>query len=66
VPILDDHDGTEFTVADPAGAGLAEITREDLTEVWKLGAKKGVLWAGSIWVRRREAVITRGSAGTIH
>jgi hypothetical protein len=59
-------DGTEFTVADPAREGLMEITRDGLTDLWKLGAKKGVLWAGSIWVRRREAVITRGATKTIH
>jgi len=66
VLILDDHDGTEFTVADPAGQGLVKFTRAELTRCWAKGAKKGVKWAGSIWVRRREPVITRGSAGTIH
>jgi hypothetical protein len=52
VLILDDHDLTEFTVADPAGAGLVKFTRDELEEAWKLGAKKGAKWAGSIWVRR--------------
>jgi hypothetical protein len=66
VLILDDHDGTRFTVADPAGEGLAEVTREELTAAWETGAKKGVKWAGSIWVRRREPVIVRGEAGRIH
>jgi hypothetical protein len=66
VLILDDHDGTRFTVADPAGEGLAEVTREELTTAWETGAKKGVKWAGSIWVRRREPVIVRGAVGTIH
>jgi hypothetical protein len=53
VLIIDDHDGTEFTVADPAGNGLAKFTRDGLAEAWNLGAKKGVKWAGSIWVRGR-------------
>jgi hypothetical protein len=66
VLILDDHDGTKFTVADPAGDGLVKFTRTALEAEWNLGAKKGVLWAGSIWVRRREPVITRGPARTLH
>jgi len=50
VLVIDDHDGTKYTVADPAGDGLVEFTRADLEEAWKLGARKGVKWAGSLWV----------------
>lgn len=66
VLILDDHDGTEFTVADPAGGGLVKYTREELTAAWKLGAKKGVKWTGSIWVRRSEPAIVKMTSRTLH
>lgn len=48
VIVLDDHDLTEFTLADPAGDGRVKVTRDELTEQWKLGAKKGVKWVGTI------------------
>lgn len=48
VSILDDHDLTEFTLADPAGDGLVTLTRAGLTEAWKLGAKKNVKWVGTV------------------
>ena len=63
---VDDHDGTRFTVADPAGDGLVMMTRGELTDLWQKGAKKNVKWAGTIWVRRREPVITTRTAGTLH
>jgi hypothetical protein len=50
VIVLDDHDLTEFTLADPAGDGLVTFKRDELTEAWKLGAKKGVKWVGTISV----------------
>ncbi len=51
VIILDDHDLIEFTLADPAGAGLVKLDRHELTEAWTLGAKKGVKWVGTVSVR---------------
>lgn len=51
VLVIDDQDDV-ITVADPAGAGLVKFTRDKLTAAWKLGAKKGVKWAGSIWTWR--------------
>ncbi|MBE7483202.1 MAG: hypothetical protein HS104_24915 [Polyangiaceae bacterium] len=54
VIILDDHDLTEFTVADPAGEGLVKVTRDELTETWKLGARKNVKWVGTVSARDRE------------
>ena len=48
VMLLDDHDLTAFTLADPAGDGLVRFTRAELTEAWKLGAKKGVKWVGTV------------------
>ncbi len=51
VIILDDHDLTELTLADPAGDGLVKLTRGELTEAWKLGALKGVTWVGTVSAR---------------
>lgn len=69
VLVIDDQDDV-ITVADPAGAGVVKFTRDNLMAAWKLGARKGVLWVGSIWVRWREPVIRRasvnGATGTIH
>lgn len=48
VSILDDHDLTEFTLADPAGEGLVKLTRAELTASWKLGAKKNATWVGTV------------------
>lgn len=53
VIILDDHDLTEFTLADPAGEGLVKLTRAELAEAWKLGAKRGVRWVGTVSGRER-------------
>ena len=50
--ILDDHELTEFTLADPAGSGLVMLHRGELTEAWKLGARKGVTWVGTVSARR--------------
>ncbi|MCA9595420.1 MAG: hypothetical protein KC776_19030 [Myxococcales bacterium] len=52
VIILDDHELTEFTLADPAGSGLVMLHRGELTEAWKLGARKGVTWVGTVSARR--------------
>jgi hypothetical protein len=60
VLVLDDHDLAEFTLADPAGEGLVKFTRDELNEAWNLGAKKGVKWAGSIWVRRSVEAVPGG------
>jgi hypothetical protein len=54
VILLDDHDLAEFTVADPAGDGLVKLTRAELTEAWKLGARKNARWVGTISGRRVE------------
>ncbi|MBI3200090.1 MAG: hypothetical protein HYZ29_01025 [Myxococcales bacterium] len=51
VIIVDDHDLTEFTLADPAGAGLVRFTRDELTKAWQLGAKRGVTWVGTVSAR---------------
>lgn len=51
VIIVDDHDLTEFTLADPAGAGLVKFTRDELTKAWKLGARQGVRWVGTVSAR---------------
>lgn len=55
VILLDDHDLNEFAVADPAGDGLVKFTRDELSEAWKLGAKKNVRWVGTISARARES-----------
>ena len=52
VAILDDHDLTELTLADPAGDGLVRRARDELTEAWKLGAMKGVTWVGTVSAKR--------------
>lgn len=52
VIVLDDHDLAAFTLADPAGDGLVRFTRDELTEQWKLGAKKGVRWVGTVSARQ--------------
>ena len=52
VAILDDHDLTELTLADPAGDGLVRLARDELTEAWKLGAMKGVTWVGTVSAKR--------------
>lgn len=51
VLVIDDQDDV-ITVADPAGAGLVKFTRDNLTAAWKLEARRGVLWLGSVWVGR--------------
>lgn len=54
VIVLEDHDLTAFTLADPGGDGLVRFTRDELTKAWKLGAKKGVKWVGTVSARDRE------------
>ncbi len=54
VIVLDDHELTRFTLADPAGDGLVRFTRDFLTKAWQLGAKKGVKWVGTVSARDRE------------
>lgn len=51
VIILDDHDLTEFTLADPVGGGVVKFTRDELAKAWELGAKKGVPWVGKVSAR---------------
>lgn len=52
VALLDDHDLTEFTLADPVGAGIVKLSRAELTEAWTLGARKGVKWVGTVSANR--------------
>lgn len=51
VIVLNDHDLAAFSLADPAGNGLVKLTRDELTEAWVLGAKKGVKWVGTVSAR---------------
>lgn len=64
--LLVDNRGDVITVADPAGGGLVKFSRDELTVAWHLGAKKGVLWLGHLWVRRREPAIERMTSRTLH
>jgi len=54
VIVLDDHDLTQFTLADPNRNGLVKFTRDELTKAWRLGAKKGVKWVGTVSARDRQ------------
>lgn len=50
VLIIDDRSDA-ITVADPAGSGLTRFTRRKLKAAWKLGARNGVPWVGSVSAR---------------
>ncbi len=43
-----DHRGTEIELADPAGEGLTVITPKKLSNAWKLAARRGRSWMGTI------------------
>lgn len=47
------HTADKLTILDPAGPGVTSMTPKEFSVVWTAAARKGVRWAGSLWIDRK-------------